>query len=80
VALTIPVGQIHAEAHARRFDVRGALAAAARVLWTVVLAVPYVAGWTVRKIWLALVMLATAAAVGWVDAGRPRTPEGGDDG
>jgi hypothetical protein len=76
VALTIPVGEIQAEAHAQRIDVRGALLRAVRVLVTLLLAVPYVLGWTVRKVVLGVVMLGTAAAVGWREAGRPRPAEG----
>lgn len=80
MALTIPVGRIEAEAQARQLDARQALLAVVRLLWTVVLAVPYVLGWTLRKLWLGLAMLGTAAVVGWREAARPRSAEGGADG
>lgn len=70
MALTIPVEEISATA--RRADVRRALLAAARLLWTALLAVPYVLGWAAHKVVLGAAMLWTAAAVGWRDAGVAR--------
>jgi hypothetical protein len=78
MALTIPVEEISAEA--RQVDVRKALFAAARLLWTLVLAVPYALGWTLRKVWLGLVMLRTALVIGWREAGRTSTAKDGEDG
>lgn len=77
MVLSIPVEQIRAEA--RQVDVRKALLAVVRVVWTVILALPYAAGWTLRKVWIGLAMLGTAAAVGWSEAGRAREAKAGAD-
>lgn len=69
--LTIPLERIDAEA--RKLDPQKALAALARLLGTLLLAVPYVLGWTLRKAWLGLTLLWTAAVLGWQEAGAPQT-------
>ncbi|WP_405149451.1 hypothetical protein OG589_14575 [Sphaerisporangium sp. NBC_01403] len=83
MVLTIPVEQIQGEARARKVDVRKALLTVGRALLTVLLGVPYVLGWALRKVWMVLVtvvtILGTAAAVGWRDAARPRAKSGGAD-
>lgn len=77
MVLTIPVEEISAQA--RRVDGRRALLVVARTLGTVLLSAPYVAGWTMRKLWLGAVMLWTAFRVGWREAGRARGTKGGAD-
>lgn len=71
--LTIPLERIDAEA--RKLDPQKALVALVRLLGTLLLAVPYVLGWALRKAWLGLTLLWTAAVVGWQEAGTPRTTE-----
>lgn len=68
--LMIPLERIDAEA--RKLHPMVALVASARLVGTLLLALPYVLGWALRKAWLGLTMLWTAAVVGWQDAGTPR--------
>jgi hypothetical protein len=68
--LAIPVERINTEA--RQLD-------PATVALTVLLFVPFVLGWTTRKVWMVLAWLWTAVVVGWQEAGRPRQAEAGAD-
>jgi hypothetical protein len=77
MALTIsgiPVERIEAEAP--KVDLRKGVVAVLRLLWTLVLAVPYAVAWVIGKVCLGVVMLGTAAAVGWRDGMQARRPEG----
>jgi hypothetical protein len=62
--ISIPVEEISKEA--AKLDPR-------KVAVTILVVVPFMLGWTVRKLWLALAFLWTAAVVGWREA-APRTP------
>jgi hypothetical protein len=75
MALTVPLDRIAGEA--RKVDVRKGLLALARLVGTLVLAVPYGIAWTLRTLMLGVTMLWVAAATGWRDAGRPREKGGG---
>ncbi|MEU4578941.1 hypothetical protein [Nonomuraea sp. NPDC023979] len=74
MALTVPLERI--EGKARQLDVRKGLLAVARLLATVLVGIPYVAAWSLSKLWLGVTMLWAAAVTGWRDARRPRA-EGG---
>lgn len=75
MALTVPLDRISSEAH--RLDVRKGVLALVRLMATIVVGIPYVLGWSLRKLWLGLTMLWVAAAEGWREAGRSRAPKGG---
>ncbi|MDH2429329.1 hypothetical protein [Sphaerisporangium sp. TRM90804] len=76
VNATVPVERISAEA--RRVDGRQALAAVGKVLATLLLALPYAAGWFLHKLWMGLVLVWMAGTVGWRDAGPPAAPDEAD--
>ncbi len=78
MVLTVPIEEIHAEAQARRVDVRQMLVRAVRAVWTFVLAVPYLLGWVTRKVTLGVTMLGMAVVLGWREAGRSRAKDGQD--
>lgn len=67
MALTVPL---------RRIEERAVKADPRKVLLTLLLIVPFMLGWIVRKVWMALVYLWSAVVAGWQDAGRPRVTEG----
>ncbi|MER7126758.1 hypothetical protein [Micrococcus luteus] len=69
MALSVPLERI--EQQARQADPR-------RAALAVVLFLPFLAGWIVRKAWMSLVYLWSAVVAGWHEAGRPRA-EGGHD-
>jgi hypothetical protein len=75
MALTVQLERIEGEA--RKVDVRKGLLALARLVGTLVLAVPYGVAWCLRMLVLGVTMLWVAAATGWRDAGRPRRREDG---
>lgn len=64
--LNIPVEQINAEA--RKLD-------PVKVALTALVLVPFLLGWTARKVWLLLAWTWTAVLAGWREAGRPRPVE-----
>ncbi|GAA4221506.1 hypothetical protein FHR32_005117 [Streptosporangium album] len=68
--LMIPLERINAEA--RTLDPAKTLVLLARLVGTVLLAIPYALGWTLRKAWMGVALLWTAAVVGWQEAGRSR--------
>lgn len=74
--MTVPLERIGGEA--RKVDVRKGLLAVARVVATVLVGIPYVAAWSLSKVWLALSMLWVAAVTGWQDARRPPAPGGSE--
>jgi len=62
------------DAEARQLD-------PARVLLTILAAIPFVIGWLLGKAWLVLAWLWTAAVVGWREARAPRAAKvAGDEG
>lgn len=67
MALTVPIEAIEA---------RAATADPRKAILTVLLFIPFMLGWLLRKAWMALVYLWSAAAAGWQEAGRPRAAEG----
>ena len=75
--LMIPLERINAEA--RTLDPAKALVALARLVGTLLLAIPYVLGWTLRKAWMGLTLLWTAAVIGWQEAGHPKRAEAVSD-
>lgn len=74
MVLTVPVERISSEA--RQVDVGKGLLALVRLLATILVGIPYVAAWSLSKLWLGVTMLWAAAVTGWRDARRPRA-EGG---
>jgi hypothetical protein len=67
VTVSVPVEEIAREAVA--FDLRKA---ASKVALTVVLLLPYLLGWTTRKVVLAVAFVGTAVVIGWREAGSAR--------
>lgn len=77
MALTVPLEQIAGEA--RKVDVRQGLLALARLVGTLVLAIPYGIAWGLRTVVLGVTMLWVAAVAGWRDAAKPRAKGGADE-
>lgn len=76
MALTVPLDRITGEA--RKLDVRKGVLAVVRLLTTILVGIPYVAAWSLSKLWLGVTMLWAAAVTGWRDARGPRA-EGGSN-
>ena len=74
MALTVPLERIEGEA--RKVDVRKALLALMRLLATILVSIPYAAGWSLSKLWLGVTMLWAAAVTGWRDACHPPAESG----
>lgn len=70
MALTVPIEAI--EARAVKADPR-------KASLTVLLFIPFLLGWLLRKAWMTLVYLWSAAAAGWQEAGQPRPTEDGSE-
>lgn len=60
------------DAEARQLD-------PAKVLLTILAAIPFVIGWLLGKAWLVAAWLGTALVVGWREARTPRTVKAADD-
>lgn len=74
--LTIPLERINAEA--RTLDPAKALAVLATLVGTFLLAIPYALGWVLRKMWMGLALVWTAAVLGWREAARSPQDDGAD--
>ncbi|MEV4180194.1 hypothetical protein AB0J28_01945 [Streptosporangium canum] len=74
--LMIPLERINAEA--RTLDPAKVLMVLARLVGTVLLAIPYALGWALRKMWMGLALVWTAAVLGWREAARSPHDDGGD--
>lgn len=67
---SIPLERI--SGRARQADVRKALLWIVRLAGTVLIAIPYLIGWTLSMVWLGVTMLWVAAGEGWRDARRAK--------
>lgn len=65
-----PVERISAKA--RQIDVAKLVLGVLRLIGTVLVGVPFLAGWVLSKTWLGIALLGTAAAEGWREARRAK--------